>query len=180
MDVTVAEDLLGLCDQKVHTSMCPILNSYGVTNPSVSDKLLRKFPPAYENREVLVALDLHMTSSIQRHILQKPGQFFLQKSWIHLSCKMTFEDERANRILNVTDTLRQECLLKYTHCTAGVCPKVGGGGCLPGWTPTQKSKLKKKRFCRHWYQTFNSIYTPADISHWNLLMTSRFRFWQIK
>jgi len=31
-------------------------------------------------------LEIHMTSFIQRHILQKSGQFLLQKSEVRLSC----------------------------------------------------------------------------------------------
>jgi hypothetical protein len=30
MDITAGHDFLGPCDQKVHTSKCPILVSYGV------------------------------------------------------------------------------------------------------------------------------------------------------
>jgi len=30
-DITVGGDFLGLCDQKVHKNMCPILDGYGVT-----------------------------------------------------------------------------------------------------------------------------------------------------
>ena len=29
-DITVGGDFLGLCDQKVHIYMCPILDGYGV------------------------------------------------------------------------------------------------------------------------------------------------------
>jgi hypothetical protein len=31
MDMAVGDNILGLCDQEVHTNMCPILNVYGVT-----------------------------------------------------------------------------------------------------------------------------------------------------
>jgi hypothetical protein len=31
VDVTPGGDFRGLCDQKVHTNMCPILDGYGVT-----------------------------------------------------------------------------------------------------------------------------------------------------
>jgi len=30
VDITAGVDFLGLCDQKVHTNMCPILDGYGV------------------------------------------------------------------------------------------------------------------------------------------------------
>jgi len=30
VDITAGGDFLGLCDQKVHINMCPILDSYGV------------------------------------------------------------------------------------------------------------------------------------------------------
>jgi len=30
VDNTAGGDFLGLCDQKIHTNMCPILDGYGV------------------------------------------------------------------------------------------------------------------------------------------------------
>ena len=30
VDITAGGDFLGLCDQKVHVNMCPILDGYGV------------------------------------------------------------------------------------------------------------------------------------------------------
>ena len=30
VDITAGGDFLGLCDQKFHTNMCPILDGYGV------------------------------------------------------------------------------------------------------------------------------------------------------
>jgi len=30
VNITAGGDFLGLCDQKVHTNVCPILNGYGV------------------------------------------------------------------------------------------------------------------------------------------------------
>ena len=30
VDITAGGDFLGLCDQKIHINMCPILNGYGV------------------------------------------------------------------------------------------------------------------------------------------------------
>jgi len=44
-------------------------------------------------------LEIHMTSFIQRHILQKLGLFLLQKSELCLSCKMTFQVERTNQLI---------------------------------------------------------------------------------
>jgi len=44
-------------------------------------------------------LEIHMTSFIQRHILQKSGQFLLQKSEVCLFCKTTFQDERTNQLI---------------------------------------------------------------------------------
>ena len=29
VDITAGDDFLGLCDQKVHINMCPILDGYG-------------------------------------------------------------------------------------------------------------------------------------------------------
>ena len=45
-----------------------------------------------------VMLEIYTTSFIQRHILQKSGQFLLQKSEVRLSCKKTFQDERTNQL----------------------------------------------------------------------------------
>ena len=36
---------------------------------------------------------------IQRHILQKSGQFLLQKFEVCLTCKTTFQDERTNQLI---------------------------------------------------------------------------------
>ena len=47
-------------------------------------------------RRSSVMLEIRTTSFIQRHILQKSGQFLLQKFEVHLFCKMTFQDERTN------------------------------------------------------------------------------------
>jgi len=44
-------------------------------------------------------LEIHTTSFIQRYILQKLGQFLLQKSEVRLSCKTTFQDERTNQLI---------------------------------------------------------------------------------
>jgi len=44
-------------------------------------------------------LKIQTTSFIQRHILQKSGQFLLQKSEARLSCKTTFQDERTNQLI---------------------------------------------------------------------------------
>jgi len=44
-------------------------------------------------------LEIYKTSFIQRHILQKSGQFLLQKSEVCLSCKMTFQGERTNQLI---------------------------------------------------------------------------------
>ena len=30
VDITAGGDFLGLCDQKIHINMCPILDGYGV------------------------------------------------------------------------------------------------------------------------------------------------------
>ena len=46
-----------------------------------------------------VMLETHTTSFIQRRILQKSGQFFLQKSEVRLSCKTTFQNERTNQLI---------------------------------------------------------------------------------
>ena len=50
-------------------------------------------------RRSSVMLEIHTTSFIQRHILQKSGHFLLQKSEVRLSCKTTFQDERANQLI---------------------------------------------------------------------------------
>jgi len=44
-------------------------------------------------------LEIHTTLFIQRHIIQKSGQFLLQKSEVHLSCEMTFQDEWTNQLI---------------------------------------------------------------------------------
>jgi hypothetical protein len=45
-------------------------------------------------------LDVHTTSFIQRHILQKSGQLsVLQEPYVHASCRATFEDEKANQLI---------------------------------------------------------------------------------
>jgi len=44
-------------------------------------------------------LEIHTTSFIQRHILQKSEQFLLQKLEVRLSCKTTFQDERTNQTI---------------------------------------------------------------------------------
>ena len=44
-------------------------------------------------------LEIHTTSFIQRHILQKSGQFFLQKCELRLSCKTNFQDEKINQLI---------------------------------------------------------------------------------
>jgi len=47
-------------------------------------------------------LEIPTTSFIQRHVLQKSGQFLLQKSEVRLSCKTTFQDERTNQLSSRT------------------------------------------------------------------------------
>ena len=44
-------------------------------------------------------LEIHMTSFIQRRILQTSWQSLLQKSEVRLSCKTAFQDERTNQLI---------------------------------------------------------------------------------
>ena len=44
-------------------------------------------------------LEIHTTLFIRRHVLQMSGQFLLQKFEVHLSCKMTFQEERTNQLI---------------------------------------------------------------------------------
>ena len=44
-------------------------------------------------------LEVHTTSLIHRHIYRKMEQFLLQKSYIQLSCKTTFEYERTSHLI---------------------------------------------------------------------------------
>ena len=72
-------------------------------------------------------LEIHTTSLIQRHILQKSGQFLLQKSEVCLSCKTTFEDERTNQLIvqNCTPYIETKTQLKVAfHISVGIliCP----------------------------------------------------------
>jgi len=74
-------------------------------------------------------LEIHTTSFIQRHILQKSGQFLLQKSEVRLSCKTTFQDERTNQLIikNCTPHSDTKMLLKVAfHYDVGIliCPHV--------------------------------------------------------
>ena len=59
-------------------------------------------------------LVIHTTSFIQRHILQKSGQFLLQKSEVGLSFKTTFQVERTNQLIvqNCTAHIDTKTLLK--------------------------------------------------------------------
>jgi len=36
VDITAGGDFLGLCDQKIHINMCPILDGYSRTHPCVN------------------------------------------------------------------------------------------------------------------------------------------------
>ena len=113
------------CDQAMHLALppshCkPVLSSIPIHNNSVgqvwrpgwpivgtttSDPLPRETIVqeisnfTWRMRRSSVMLEIHTTSFIQRHILQKSGQFLLQKSEICLSCKMTFQDERTNQLI---------------------------------------------------------------------------------
>ena len=74
-------------------------------------------------------LETHTTSFIQRHILQKMGQFLLQKSEVHLSCKTTFQDERINQLIiqNCTPHIDTKMYLKVAfHSGVGIliCPHM--------------------------------------------------------
>jgi len=74
-------------------------------------------------------LEIHTTSFIQRHILQKLGQFLLQKSEVRLSCKTTFQDERTYQLIvqNCTSHIDTETLLKVAfHSGVGIlnCPHM--------------------------------------------------------
>src|SRR5215475_4229918 len=80
-------------------------------------------------RRSSVMLVIHTTSFIQRHILQKSGQFFLQKSEVRLSCKTTFQDERTNKLIiqNCTPHTETKTLLKVAfHSGVGIliCPHM--------------------------------------------------------
>jgi len=64
-----------------------------------------------------------MTLFIQNHILQKLGQFLLQKSEVHLSCKMTFQEERTKQLIvqNCTPHIDTKTLLKVAfHSGVGI------------------------------------------------------------
>ena len=50
-------------------------------------------------RKSSVMLEKHTTSFIRKHILQKLGQFLLQKSEVRLSCKTTIQDERTYQLI---------------------------------------------------------------------------------
>ena len=68
-------------------------------------------------------LEIHTTSFIQRHILQKYGKFLLQKSDVCLSCKMTFQDERTNQLIiqNCTPHTNTKTQLKVAfHSGVGI------------------------------------------------------------
>ena len=68
-------------------------------------------------------LEIHTTSFIQRHILQKSGQFLLQKSEARLFHKMTFQDERTNQLIiqNCTPHIDTKMYLKVAfHSGAGI------------------------------------------------------------
>jgi len=74
-------------------------------------------------------LEIHTTSFIQRHILQKSGQFLLQKSEVRLSCKTTFHRERTNQLIvqNCTPLVDTKTLLKVAfHSGVGIviCPHM--------------------------------------------------------
>lgn len=43
--------------------------------------------------------EVHTISFIQRHILQKLGQFLLHKLQVQLSCKTVFKDEGTDQLI---------------------------------------------------------------------------------
>ena len=74
-------------------------------------------------------LEVDTTSFIQRHILQKSGQFLLQKFELRLSCKMTFQDERTNQLIvqNYTPHIDNETLFKvafHSGVVILICPHM--------------------------------------------------------
>jgi hypothetical protein len=72
---------------------------------------LRKFQLQAKITSFSVKCEVHTTSLIHRHILRKLEQFLLQKSYIHLSCKTTFECERTNHLI-------------IQHCTQHICSEL--------------------------------------------------------
>ena len=74
-------------------------------------------------------LAIYTTLFIQRHILQKSGQFPLQKSEVPLSCKTTFQEERTNHLTvqNCTPHIDTKTWLKVAfHSGMGIliCPHM--------------------------------------------------------
>ena len=74
-------------------------------------------------------LEIYTTSFIQRHILQKSGQFLLQKSEVRLSCKTTFQEERTYQLIvqNCTPHIDTKTQLKVAfHSGVGIliCPHM--------------------------------------------------------
>ena len=68
-------------------------------------------------------LEIHTTSFIQRHILQKAEKFFLQKSEVRLSSKTTFQNERTNQLIvqNCTPHIDTKTQLKAAfHSGVGI------------------------------------------------------------
>jgi hypothetical protein len=82
------------------------------SDPSIREMIIEEISNfTLKMRKSSVMMEVHTTSFIQRHILQKSGQFLLQKSQVRLSCKTIFADERTNQLIkNCTphiDTLTQ-------------------------------------------------------------------------
>ena len=82
-------------------------------------------------RRSSVMFEIHMTSFIQRHILQKPGQFLLQKSDIRLSCKTTSKMKGpiswSSRTAHHTLTLKRSWKLLSTVASGMgilICPHM--------------------------------------------------------
>ena len=75
-------------------------------------------------------LEIHTTFfKIQRHILQKLGQFLLQKFEVHLTCKTTFQNERTNQLIvqNCTPHIDTKTELKFVFHSGVViliCPHM--------------------------------------------------------